>query len=99
MDKRKTLKQIEGHFDKASELAIELVESEARKILRSHTNLNEFIMGMGSAFFTDKNGNIDNWKYKYLQEFSDFVDDLDEKFKVSGCLMRFTVNSKAQHDW
>lgn len=56
MNKEKTLKQIDGYLLKGDNLAIELVKSEARKILRADPDLHEFIMAMGSCFFTIKEG-------------------------------------------
>jgi hypothetical protein len=87
-------------YDRAGELAIELIEFEARQILKKHSNLNEFIMCMGSSFFTDKNNDpIGNWELKYLKPFNDMVDELNEKFNILGHPMRFTANGKVKNNW
>lgn len=56
MDKKTTLKKIENLFKAADELAIQLVKDEARKILKADDGIHEFIMAMGSCFFTLKDG-------------------------------------------
>lgn len=56
MDKTDTLRKINELYDYAGKLEIELIESEARKILAADDGLDEFVMGMGRAFFTYKSG-------------------------------------------
>ena len=56
MDKTDTLRKINELYDYAAKLEIELIESEARKILAADPDLDEFVMCMGSAFFTYKAG-------------------------------------------
>lgn len=41
-----------AHHGKAFDLGLELIESEARTILKNHSQFDEFIMAMGAAFFT-----------------------------------------------
>jgi hypothetical protein len=50
------IKTIDKMFDKASDLAIELIKNEAREILKADDGLKEFVMAMGSCFFTIKDG-------------------------------------------
>lgn len=100
MNKKQTLKQINDLHNQAFNLAIKLVELEARKILSKHKSLNEFIMCMGSAFFTDKQGNpINSWDYKYTLTFINFVDDLNNTFKIMGYPMRFTAEGEIENNW
>ena len=100
MDKRKTLKQIEDLYEQASELALQLIESEARKLMRCHPNLNEFVMCMGSSFFTDKNNDIiENWLFKYMEPFNVLVNDLDDIFHITGTPMRFTADGPVETNW
>ena len=100
MNKKKTLKQIDDLYEQTSELALQLIESEARKLMRSHSNLNEFIMAMGSTFFTDKNDDpIENWLFKYMEPFNDMVNDLDDLFHITGTPMRFTANGPIETKW
>jgi hypothetical protein len=121
-----TLNTIEKLFDKASNLAIEVIESEARRILKSDPDLHEYIMAMGSGFFTAKEGGkydlnsytdaqadkifdenlpladkglIMDQELPMFKEFFNMVDDLNERFNVCGCPMRFTANSEVVRDW
>lgn len=89
------------------------VEKEARKIMKQHPNLVEFIMAMGTCFFVDKNGNnislttevyknySYSWKYtfKYFTKLHKIFDEFDEIYKLSGEPMRFTATSKITKDW
>ena len=54
------------HYMKASELAAEYVEQEARKILVEYADLHEFIMAMGSWHFTWKKGVVDHNGFEVL---------------------------------
>lgn len=56
MDKKVTLTKIDDLLKSADELAIQLIKDEARKILKSDDGLYEFVMAMGSCFFTLKDG-------------------------------------------
>ena len=61
-------------WNTASDLAIELIKKDARYILKSDSNLNEFVMGMGCCFFTYK----DKSKYdlsSYTDEQIDMMDN------------------------
>ena len=107
MNKKETLKEIEALYDKSFKLAIDLIESEARRILKKH-NLNEFIMCMGSAYFTikdPKNGNgvyygiIDNGRFKFLKEFETMIDKLNDTYKICGYPMRFTATGEVINNW
>lgn len=46
----------EEYYNRAVRKAVEYVEKSARLILREHQELDEFIMGMGYAGFTVKEG-------------------------------------------
>jgi hypothetical protein len=87
---------IDKLYDQASDLAIEAIRNEAYWILKHHSDhLNEFVMAMGSAFFTDKNGNpIDEneFKLKVFKDFFDICHDLNNKFNCFGYPMRLKVD-------
>jgi hypothetical protein len=57
------MKTIQKKFDEAGDLAIETIKYEAREILKADPDLDEFIMAMGSCFFTIKEGG----KYDSMQ--------------------------------
>lgn len=48
--------KVDKLFEDGSDLAIELIKDEARKILKADDGLDEFVMAMGSCFFTYKEG-------------------------------------------
>jgi hypothetical protein len=99
------LKQIDKWFNDASDMAITVIESKARNILKQHSNLNEFVMCMGTFFFTSKKqinfstNNIIDPVFKYMEPFYEMVWELNERFNVTGCPMRFTVNGKVISNW
>lgn len=87
MNKKQAMKKIDDMFAAADDIGIELIESEARKILAADPNLSEFIMAMGSCFFTIKEGGKyditdmtdeewDAWTESedYVHEYSGIVD-------------------------
>lgn len=76
MDKKDTIRKIDELFAYADKLAIELIESEARKILSKDTDLHEFVMAMGSCFFTAKeNGRYDFNTYNDDDELDAYIED------------------------
>ena len=95
--------KIEKLTDSLQLLALEMVETEARKILRAYPNLKEFIMAMGTWFFTTVNPTASNKdcfsKMKYLNELKDFFDQWDSKYKLTGCPMRFTAKGEKITYW
>lgn len=96
-----TKQQIYDALRVASELALEYVEHEARKILRKCTTLDEFIMCMGAAFFTDKQGNSlhDHEIPKTAFELIVFIEDVDSELHISGNPMRFTADGEKITNW
>jgi hypothetical protein len=105
MDKKETLKLINDYYESASDLAIKLIESEARQILKNNSKLDEFVMCMGSFFFTDEKP-IDSSPNKIIDErdldepeFYNLIWELNEQFHVTGCPMRFTAIGKVITNW
>lgn len=102
-------------YNKSSDLAADLVEKMARKILTDHNELDEFIMAMGSYFFTYKDGGADlqpltqkmnesfNYYYEdsepYLKPLNDFISEWDKRLKMTGDAMRFTAKSEKITNW
>lgn len=89
MNKKKAMKKIDELFVSADDIGIKLIEVEARKILAADPNLDEFIMAMGSCFFTIKEGGKydintmtdeewDDWTESedYVHEYNGIVDDV-----------------------
>lgn len=84
------MKEINRLWGSADDLGIKLIEYEARKILASDPDLDEFIMAMGSCFFTIKEGGkydalkmtneqYDEWTEsdEYVREYNGMIDDDD----------------------
>lgn len=96
-----TKQQIYDALQVASELALEYVEQEARKILRKCTTLNEFITAMGAAFFTDKHGNSlnDHELPKSALELIEFIEEVDPELHLTGNPMRFTADGEKITNW
>lgn len=91
---------VKFHYDKAGDFAVAEVERMARQILLTHPNLNEFIMGMGLACFTDKADNsLDTSDRRYMKPLDDFISEWDEYLKITGEPMRFTATGKKITSW
>ena len=69
-----SIQEIDRLWDAASEMAIELIKKEARKILQADSDLNEFIMAMGCFYFLYKFES----KYDMFAYTDEQVDELDE---------------------
>jgi hypothetical protein len=99
-NKRKTMEIIDFHCQQINIISAKLVESEARKILLDHPNLKEFIMAMGTAFFTDRQDKVIAILDKsYLKAFDEMICNLDNICQVKGTPMRFTATSKTITNW
>lgn len=85
--------------------SMRIVECEARKILRDHNNLDEFIMGMGVWFFTEKRVGQDsvilNNHYKYIlsSALAEFIFEWDQHLKITGEAIRFTAYGEIVRNW
>lgn len=109
------LGNVADFYEKASDLASDIVEKMARKILTDHNELDEFIMAMGSYFFTYKEGGVDlqpitqkmnksfSYYYEdsepYLKPLNDFIGEWDKRLKITGDAMRFTAKGQKITDW
>ncbi len=98
---RATIRRIRQLRAEADKLALDVVEAAARKILREHHSLDEYVMGMGAWCFTDQNGrnNYDEQDLAYLKPFAKLIDDEFEGMKLTGEPMRFTATSPVTRNW
>lgn len=102
-----TAKEVEALHLQASEAASAFVEQEARAILRGHSNLHEFIMGMGIWCFTlvkadgsDDHPTInDEPRYVSHSRLARFISKWDEYLKITGEPMRFTADGPVVREW
>lgn len=100
MDKHDTLRKINEMLNYGIKLSIDLIESEARKILSNDKDLDEFIMGMGEAFFTFKKGgkyDIDAYSDEQLQELEEKEDPLIDF--IYGTFYNIIHSEKFQEDF
>jgi hypothetical protein len=84
-------------------LVIGEIERRARKILREHHTLDEFIMGMGTAFFCYKERQFASGlttcdDRKYMQPVLELIQEFDD-LKITGHPMRFTADGETIRDW
>ncbi len=92
---------IEAHIQAATSIALKLLEERARSILRRHRNLDEFIMGMGIATFTQKSSedSIDPSERAYLKPVCDLLEEFDSYLHLTGHAVRFRANDPVITDW
>lgn len=99
-------------YEQASNRAEAILEREARKILRAHKRLDEFVMGMGGWFFTVKIGSKINGMIveeghstilheppPYAEKLAEFITDCEKLFSITGTPMRFTANGPVVTEW
>lgn len=96
---------LRDRFDRVVSDAVNEVERMARWMLLHHPVLDEFVMGMGTAFFTTALpgnrvnlmhvGNVEpQWK-----PLADFFDEWDDTLKLTGHPMRFTATGEKVTKW
>lgn len=91
---------ISREYHKLVNIALEYIKYEAKRILLEHPELDEFVMGMGTYFFTDKNKNtISLEDLRYANNLNLFINKWDEYLKLSGVPMRFTATSPVVIIW
>jgi hypothetical protein len=105
-----TVSQIKAKKERFDEeiyaCALALVENRARKILRSHSNLDEFVMGMGGWLFS-RHGSGDSISDielshipAYVLSFKKMMDEFsDMDLRVTGEPMRFTADGPVVRMW
>lgn len=96
---KRTRRKIDFLLEQAGDAGFHHVKVQARKILQKHNNLDEFIMGMGTWFFTYTNGEQVSPDLKYLKPLSDFIYDYDQALKITGNPVRFTAYGANITDW
>lgn len=94
--------KIDALYMDIQNLAEEYIIREARSILKADPMLDEFIIGMGTWFFTTKG------KVEILDEsdapigqtlLADFLCTWDQYLRVTGNPMRFTATGEIRRDW
>ena len=98
---------VTDYYDKAEKTASEVVEKMARQILREHTELDKFVMAMGTYFFVDENdNNIDTFRSivsgdleKAFEPLNTFIGEWDDVLKITGEAMTFTADGIKVTEW
>ena len=92
---------INAYLRKATSVGLNAIEKTARKILSQHSNLEWFMMAMGTAFFIDKNGTMYNSLYseEYMNPLYDFLNQFDSILHLSGNPMKFTATGGKITNW
>ena len=106
--------QLDELYSQMEKIASIEVERLARDILKKNKSLHEFVMGMGTWFFTYKNGETIspyetrmNGSFEYytilsrrsFKPLADFMGEWNDILKLTGESMRFTATSKKITDW
>ncbi|QBQ74385.1 hypothetical protein BcepSauron_005 [Burkholderia phage BcepSauron] len=91
---------IDGLLAQATEHALTMIEREARRVLRGPNRAASFCMGMGSASFSDKNGNLLDDDYPPLSSVMAILAEFDHALKLTGTPMKIEhADGPALHDW
>lgn len=80
--------------------ALAIVEQRARRILRSHNSLVEFVMAMGTAFFVTAAGDtVRTHERAYMRPLHEFLEEWTDALGLLGQPMRFTADGDVRTDW
>lgn len=95
--------EMEKCHKNASICADRYVEQLARDVLASYPELDEFVKGMGTWFFSVK-GDIKYFEdfdkpTKELIELDDFICEWDNVYRMTGSPVRFTAKGKRVTNW
>lgn len=85
-------------YDRARRIGLFLVEKYAREGLRDNPNLDEFVMAMGDAFFTD-NDDTHADTQDVSSDLHELILDWDDALKLTGEPMRFTADGPVRREW
>ena len=99
-------KKVERLYEQCEKAAEDYIISEARKILKAHKNLDEFVIAMGDWFFTTKQADeqgqhvlFNTPKYINESELFKFLYDWDRSLYLSGMGIRFRVDGPITTNW
>lgn len=93
-------RQIESLLNQASRIGLKEIEKRARKIMRAHSEIKTFILGMGTAAFYNEDGPMMEEDWPYMKNLYSFLYEYDEYLKLSGNLMRLNSwDGPVRKDW
>ena len=85
-DVKQAIEKINALVADADDRAIYLIKKEARRILREDPNLDEFIMAMGSCFFTIKEGGAYDPDTMTDEEWEEWMDSDEYVYSYKGII-------------
>lgn len=107
-------KMVRRHYAAAGRCASREVARLARKALRDHAELNEFVMAMGGWFFTLKEGEMDKMGLAAtpgndiihdcaddprFKDIEAFISQWDSELGITGEPMKFTAAGPVCREW
>jgi hypothetical protein len=84
-------------YNEGRKEGLKLVEIIARQHLKENPDLKEFVMGMGTYMFTNKDGDVDYKKNN--PDLDKLISEWDSYYYLTGEPMRFALNSSIVTDW
>lgn len=106
------MKTIDEELNEILEKADTIIESEvvrlAMRVLKANSKVHEFIIAMGTFFFTRRGNKNVHFTFstqeeicslKNGKELFDFIHKWDNQFKVTGNSLRFSLKSEIKRDW
>lgn len=103
-----TNEKLEYILSKADEMIEKEVIILASYVLKNNKQIDEFIMAMGSFFFTKRGKKNCHFNYSTHEEINslkggkelfDFIIKWDNQFKVTGGSLRFSLHSEIKRNW
>lgn len=94
-----TMKHIHKIYDSLVEIALQLIETEARQLMKDNPDAKEFVMCDGENYFYDKSDKAIIGINKFKKEFNQLIADLDKLFEITSYYpMSFKAKGKVYTD-
>ena len=103
---RNMSKKLRKEYKKLDKMAVDELIRIALKILKEHSCYDEFIISMGSCFFTTKKDHkiidlvlydTDKPTFQYFCPLIDFLNEWNDIFKLTGLGIRFRADGKIMY--
>ncbi len=100
-------KQIAEQYEIARKMAVDEMIRIARKILKEHPYLDEFVIAMGTCFFTQKKSDLNislyeftgGLTYQYFKPLADLLYEWNDTLKLTGEGIRFRFEGEIITHW
>jgi len=101
---------IKRYYERSRREALKELELRARKAMKKHVAIKEFVMAMGTAYFVCRSEGqevllsfeeeAENFPYaKALRPTLDLIAEWDDYLKLTGTPMRFTADGPVVKEW